>query len=153
MRHVLGIISDTHGMLRPAALDALRGCEHILHAGDVGDPDILDRLREIAPVTAVRGNVDHGAWAERLPRTECVEFGDVQIYMLHILDTLDVEPTVAGISVVLYGHTHQPSEEYRDGVLFLNPGSAGPRRFHLPQCLARLTLEDGALQVEFVDLD
>lgn len=152
-RHVLGIISDTHGMLRPAAVDALKGCEHILHAGDVGDPAILDRLREIAPVTAVRGNVDRGLWAEKLPLTECVEFDDIQIYVLHILETLDVEPTAAGFSVVIYGHSHEPSEEYRDGVLFLNPGSAGPRRFDLPICLARLTLEEGTLQVEFVNVD
>lgn len=152
-RQIIGVISDTHGMLRPAAVDALKGCDHILHAGDVGDPDILDRLREVAPVTAVRGNVDRGAWAEDLPLTECVEFDGVQIYMLHILETLDVDPASAGFNAVIYGHSHEPSEEYREGVLYLNPGSAGPRRFHLPICLARLTLEEGITRVEFIDVD
>lgn len=152
-RQIVGVISDTHGMLRPAAVDALQGCDHILHVGDVGDPDILERLRKVAPVTAVRGNVDHGRWADDLPLTECVEFDGVQIYMLHILDTLDVDPVTAGFSAVIYGHSHEPSEEYRDGVLYLNPGSAGPRRFSLPICLARLTLEEGITKVEFIDVD
>lgn len=152
-RHIVGVISDTHGMLRPAAVDVLKGCDHILHAGDVGDPDILERLRQVAPVTAVRGNVDRGSWAEDLPLTECVEFDGVQVYMLHILETLDVDPASAGFSAVIYGHSHEPSEEYREGVLYLNPGSAGPRRFNLPICLARLTLEEGITRVEFIDID
>ena len=138
-RHV-GVISDTHGLLRPQALAALRGCEAIIHAGDVGDPAVLEGLREIAPVFAVRGNIDRGRWASGLPETECVEFADRHVYVLHDLADLDIEPPEAGFSAIVYGHSHRPSLETQSGVLYLNPGSAGPRRFDLPVTIARLTL-------------
>lgn len=141
---VIGVISDTHGLLRPEALETLEGwgCEMIVHAGDVGDPEILDALSEIAPVRAVRGNVDRGAWAERLPWTEVVEAAGLSVYVLHILEELDLDPAAADFDVVVYGHTHHPAVERRDGVLYLNPGSAGHRRFDRPVSLARL--EGGA---------
>lgn len=152
-RRLLGIVSDTHGLLRPWVLEALQGCDHIVHAGDVGDPAILGQLEEIAPVTAVRGNCDHGAWAERLPWTAVVELPEASIYVLHILSTLDLDPASAGMDVVIYGHSHEPAEESHDGVLYLNPGSAGPRRFDLPISLARLVLEEGEMQVEFLNME
>ncbi len=131
----IGVISDTHGLLRPEAVAALRGSDRILHAGDVGDPGILDRLRELAPVTAVRGNIDRETWAAALPETELVEVEGVSLYMLHDLARLDLKPEAAGIRVVIYGHTHQPEIEERNGVLYFNPGSVGPRRFRLPVSL------------------
>jgi putative phosphoesterase len=138
---MIGIISDTHGLLRPEALDALRGATHILHAGDVGDIAILDALREIAPVTAIRGNIDtHGPTAQ-LPATEAVELDGRLIYMLHSIADLDLKPDAAGIAVVIYGHSHKPAIEIRKGVLYLNPGSAGPRRFKLPITVAHLYLD------------
>jgi putative phosphoesterase len=138
---MIGIISDTHGLLRPEALDALRGATHILHAGDVGDIGILDALREIAPVTAIRGNIDtHGPTAQ-LPATEAVELDGRLIYMLHSIADLDLKPDAAGIAVVIYGHSHKPAIEIRKGVLYLNPGSAGPRRFKLPITVAHLYLD------------
>jgi putative phosphoesterase len=149
----VGVISDTHGLLRPEALAALDGSELIVHAGDVGDPRILDRLAEIAPVRAVRGNMDHGAWAAKLPLTDVVQVDGVDLYLLHILDTLDLDPAAAGFAAVVHGHSHEPLIERRGGVLFLNPGSAGPRRFHLPITLVRLTVEEGRLDAELVDLE
>jgi len=137
----IGVISDTHGLLRPEAVAALRGSDRILHAGDVGDPGILDRLRELAPVTAVRGNIDRETWAAALPETELVEVEGVSLYMLHDLARLDLKPEAAGIRVVIYGHTHQPEIEERNGVLYFNPGSVGPRRFRLPVSLGRLVIE------------
>lgn len=151
IRH-LGLISDTHGLLRKEALDALRGSELILHAGDVGAPEILESLREIAPVVAVRGNNDEGAWAERLPLTEVVEAGGVSIYMLHILDELDLNPKASGFSIVVSGHSHKPAQAVKDGVLYVNPGSAGPRRFQLPVTVARLDLQVRPWRVEFIDV-
>jgi uncharacterized protein len=137
---MIGVISDTHGLLRPEALDALRGAAHIFHAGDVGDIAILDALREIAPVTAIRGNIDtHGPTAQ-LPATEAVELDGRLIYMLHSIADLDLKPDAAGIAVVIYGHSHKPAIEIRKGVLYLNPGSAGPRRFKLPITVAHLYL-------------
>lgn len=133
---IVGVISDTHGLLRPAAVEALRSSELILHAGDVGDPDILDDLMDIAPVVAVRGNVDRGSWAKNLPETETVEAAGRLIFMLHDLAELNLEPGAAGIHVVISGHSHVVHAERRDGVLYLNPGSAGPRRFHLPVTVA-----------------
>lgn len=139
----IGVLSDTHSLLRPEALAALRGVEHILHAGDVGDIAILDALRQIAPTMAIRGNIDvHGPTAA-LPSTEALELGGHLVYMLHALDELDLHPRAASISVVVYGHSHKPSIEVRDGVLFLNPGSCGPRRFKLPITVATLLLEPG----------
>ncbi|PYX40101.1 MAG: metallophosphoesterase [Acidobacteria bacterium] len=150
---VLGVISDTHGLLRPEAIAALRGCVHILHAGDVGSAAVLEELRKIAPVTVVRGNVDSGAWAQEIPPSEVVEFEGVSIYMLHILAELDLKPEAAGFAAVLYGHSHKPASEVRNGVLFFNPGSAGPRRFKLPVTVGRLVVEGQRVSGEIVGLE
>lgn len=142
----IGVISDTHGLLRPEALDALRGSDRIVHAGDVGGPEILDQLREIAPVTAVRGNVDHGPWARALPKSEVLESDRTAIYVIHILSELDLKPESAGFAAVIYGHSHIPKLETKNGVIFLNPGSAGPRRFNLPVTVGRLTIDGGKVR-------
>jgi putative phosphoesterase len=152
MTEILGIISDTHGLLRPEAVAALRGCSRIIHAGDVGSPEVLTRLRDIAPTVAVRGNVDHGAWAAKLPMTRIVEFEGFTIYVRHIVDDIDIVPADEGVSAVVSGHSHKPSIERRDGVLYLNPGAAGPRRFTLPVTIARLWVEDGALTAALMEL-
>jgi putative phosphoesterase len=136
----VGVISDTHGLLRPEAVAALRGVDHILHAGDVGDRDILDALAAIAPLIAIRGNIDRTGVCAKLPPTEIVELGGSTIYMLHSLDHIDLDPAAAGFGIVVSGHSHQPSIARRNGVLYLNPGSAGPRRFSLPVSLAFLRL-------------
>ena len=149
---ILCVISDTHGLLRSEAVEALRGADRILHAGDVGDPEILDTLAQIAPVTAVRGNIDTESWAQALPQTEVVEIGGVSIYMLHDLGKLDLKPEAAGIHAVIYGHSHQPKIEMRKGVLYFNPGSAGPRRFQLPVSVGKLRIEDGKIKAELVEL-
>jgi uncharacterized protein len=146
----IGIISDTHGLLRPEAMAALRGSERIIHAGDVGAPEILDRLANIAPVIAVRGNIDKGAWARKLPEIELVELAGVSIYVLHDLSQLDLKPEAAGFDVVISGHSHIPKQETRNGVLYFNAGSAGPRRFKLPVCVGRLTIEAGKARAEIV---
>jgi hypothetical protein len=140
---LIGVISDTHGLLRPEALAALRGVEHILHAGDVGDIAILDALREIAPVTAIRGNVDVSGACAELPATDVVELGDKLFYLVHSVRDLDINPVVAGIAMVVSGHSHKASVEVRKGVVFFNPGSAGPRRFSLPVTVGFVTVEDG----------
>jgi len=150
---VIGVISDTHGLLRPEALTALEGSDLILHAGDVGQPEILDTLRGIAPTIAVRGNVDRGPWTDVLPLTEVVEAGEVLIYMLHDIADLDLDPAAAGFAAVVFGHSHRPSAERKDGVLYLNPGSAGPRRFTLPVTVARISVEGSRLDSEIVTLD
>ncbi len=158
---VIGIISDTHGLLRPEAVAALEGSDVILHAGDVGDPAILDRLAEIAPVHAVHGNTDFGRLREELPETEVVEVADgVLACVLHILEDLDLDPAAADIAMVVYGHTHRPRVERRSGVLYLNPGSAGPRRFTLPVSVARVRVSPApdasgraVLDPEIVELD
>jgi hypothetical protein len=149
MPETIGVISDTHGLLRQEALGALQGCGRIIHAGDVGSPDILDQLRRMAPVVAVRGNVDKGGWARALPWSESVELDGHTIYVLHILEDL---PVPDGISAVVYGHSHKPSIEDRGGVLYLNPGSAGPRRFRLPVSVARLSVVDGRLTARIIEL-
>lgn len=149
---LVGVISDTHGLLRPEVPPALAGVEHILHAGDVGDAAILDALRAIAPVTAIRGNVDVSGACAKLPETELVELGGVSIYMLHDLGALDLDPVSAGISVVISGHSHKPAIERRKGVLYFNPGSAGPRRFSLPVSLALLSIDEGRLEPRLIDL-
>ena len=149
---IVGLISDTHGLLRDAALEALTGSDSIIHAGDVGKPEILDRLREIAPVIAVRGNIDKGAWADRLPLTAVAEAGGVRIYVLHDRKQLDLDPAAAGFRIVVSGHSHKPAREERGGVLYINPGSAGPRRFRLPITVARLDLGPSPPSVEFVGL-
>jgi hypothetical protein len=138
---MIGVISDTHGLLRPEALEALRGASHILHAGDVGDIGILEALRQIAPVTAIRGNVDTSGPTAQLPATEAIEIDGRLIYLVHSLADLDLKPEAAGIAVVITGHSHKPSVETRNGVLYLNPGSAGPRRFKLPISVAHLYLD------------
>lgn len=149
----IGLISDTHGLLRKEAVEALRGSELILHAGDVGKPEILEELRKIAPVVAVRGNVDKGPWAQALPETAVAEAGSILIYMLHDVKALDLNPAAAGFQIVVSGHSHKPGKMERDGVLYLNPGSAGARRFQLPVSVAILRLEQASCQVEFVDLE
>jgi putative phosphoesterase len=149
----LGIISDTHGLLRPQAAAFLRGCDRILHGGDIGNADILSRLSTIAPVTAVRGNNDKGAWAEAVPETEFFEFGGIYVYAIHDISQLDLDPSAAGIQVVVSGHSHKPVIEWRDGIVFLNPGSAGPRRFKLPISVADLLIEGGAISPRIVELD
>lgn len=148
----MGVISDTHGRLRSAAVAALAGSELIVHAGDVGEPGVLEELRRIAPVHAVRGNVDHGPELGRLPRTQTFEVGGRVIHVLHILEELDVDPASAGFAAVIYGHTHVPAHDRRDGVLYLNPGSAGPRRFRLPVSLARMSVGPEGIEVRHVDL-
>jgi putative phosphoesterase len=149
----IGVISDTHGLLRPQALAALRGCPLIIHAGDVGRPEILDELRGIAAVFAVRGNVDTGPWAAQLPETEIVRVEECRLYVLHDLNALDLDPQAAGFRAVISGHSHQPRIATKDGVLYFNPGSAGPRRFHLPVSVGRLTLSGGELQTEIINLE
>ena len=151
-RTTVGVISDTHGLLRPQALAALDGCAHIIHAGDVGNPRILDQLRGLAPTTAVRGNIDTGAWATSLPIAEVVQIGDVHLYVRHDLATLDLDPKAAGFAAVISGHTHRPAAHVKDGVLYLNPGSAGPRRFTLPIALARLEVAGDRLSHEIIEL-
>lgn len=148
-----GLISDTHGLLRPEAVHALEGSDLIVHAGDVGAPEILEALRAVAPVVAIRGNVDTGAWATALPATAVAEIGGTLIYVLHDLHELDLDPAAAGFAIVVSGHSHQPGSTERHGVLYINPGSAGRRRFKLPVTLARLDLSRRPWQVEFVDLD
>jgi len=149
----IGLISDTHGLLRDEALEGLSGSDLIIHAGDVGAPDILDALRAVAPVVAVRGNVDQGAWASVLPRTAVAEVGGTLIYVLHDLNELDLDPAAAGIGVVVSGHSHQPASVTRSGVLFVNPGSAGRRRFKLPVTVALLDLERKPWKVTFIECD
>ena len=150
--HTLGVISDTHGLVRPEALKALAGVERIVHAGDIGSPEVLAALERVAPVTAVRGNNDREAWAKQIPETEVVEVGGVSLYLLHDLHELDLEPRAAGFAAVISGHSHQPKLEERDGVLYLNPGSAGPRRFKLPISLAKLTIDKKRVRAELVTL-
>lgn len=149
---ILGVISDTHGLLRNEAVEGLRGVDRILHAGDVGDPKILDALAQIAPVHAVRGNVDTEAWAHALPETELVEIEGIAVYMLHDLSQLDLKPEAAGIRAVVYGHSHQPKMEEKNGVLYFNPGSAGPRRFQLPVSMGRLAIVAGKVEAELIRL-
>jgi putative phosphoesterase len=149
---LIGVISDTHGLLRPEAVDALRGSDHIIHAGDVGAPEILDKLRDIAPMTAVRGNVDKGDWAGELPEKDVLESGGILIYVLHDLQQLDLKPVGAGVAVVVSGHSHVPKQEKRDGVLYFNPGSAGPRRFKLPVSIGKLIVEGGVVRGELLQM-
>jgi putative phosphoesterase len=140
---LIGVISDTHGLLRPEAVAALRGVEHILHAGDVGDVAILDALREIAPVTAIRGNVDVSGPCAELPATDVVELGERLFYLVHSVHDLDINPGAAGVAMVVSGHSHKASVQARGSVIYFNPGSAGPRRFSLPVTVGFVTVEDG----------
>jgi putative phosphoesterase len=148
----VGVISDTHGVLRPQAAAALRDCAMIVHAGDIGKPDVISGLRGLAPTTAVRGNIDTGEWAKHLPMTERIELGEVSLFMLHQISQLDFDPEAAGIAAVVFGHSHRPSIETRNNVLFLNPGSAGPRRFRLPVTVARLVVSRRRLDAKIVEL-
>jgi hypothetical protein len=150
--HVLGVISDTHGLMRPEAITALAGVEMIIHAGDIGTPEVLDALHAIAPVVAVRGNNDKGEWAHALPETEVVEVGGVVLYVLHDVKTLDLDPAAAGFHAVISGHSHQPTITTRQGILYMNPGSAGPRRFKLPISVARLIVRGDTLDAQLVEL-
>ncbi len=147
---LIGVISDTHGLLRPEALEALRGAEHIIHAGDVGAPEVLEGLRTVAPVTAVRGNIDKAGRTRALPESGVVVFGGVSIFVLHDLAGLDLKPEAAGFHAVIFGHSHRPVQERRGGVLYFNPGSAGPRRFKLPVSVGRLFVERGEVRGEIV---
>ncbi|MBU0564506.1 MAG: metallophosphatase family protein [Gammaproteobacteria bacterium] len=148
----IGLISDTHGLLRPEALAALQDCAQIIHAGDIGKPQVLDGLRAIAPLEAIRGNIDIADWALELPERLDLRIGGLSLHVLHDLKQLDIDPLAAGIDVVIAGHSHKPKVERRDGVLYINPGSAGPRRFSLPISLALLELNDGDAQVELISL-
>ena len=147
---LIGVISDTHGLLRPEAVRAMRGSDHIIHAGDVGALGIVDELSALAPVTAVRGNIDRGAAAKKLPENAVLEIAGISIYVLHDLAQLDLKPKAAGFAVVVSGHSHVPKQETREGVLYFNPGSAGPRRFKLPVCIGKLILENGRVQGEIM---
>lgn len=149
----IGLISDTHGLLREEALEALRGSQLIIHAGDVGNAEILEALKKLAPVVAVRGNVDTEPWTRALPETAIAEAGGVTIYVLHDVKALDLNPATAGFRIVVSGHSHKPGKLVRDGVLYINPGSAGPRRFQLPVMVARLDIEKQPWEPEFVDLE
>jgi putative phosphoesterase len=149
---IVGIISDTHGLMRPEALAALCGVDRIVHAGDIGDPAVLAALGELAPVTAVRGNNDHGPWARAIPLTQVVDAAGALIYVVHDVGDLDVDPAAGGFAAVIAGHSHRPRNELRDGVLWFNPGSAGPRRFTLPIALGRLTIEGGRARGEIITL-
>jgi uncharacterized protein len=146
----VGVISDTHGLLRPEALAALQGSKYIIHAGDIGEAGILKELSAIAPVTAVRGNVDRDAWARKVPTTEVLEVGGLLIYVLHTLEQMDLKPEAAGFSVVVSGHSHIPKQEVRNGVLYFNPVSAGPRRFNLPVTVGKLSIERGSVRGEII---
>ena len=147
----IGLISDTHGLVRPQAIAALRGCAAIVHAGDIGKPEVLDELRELAPLTAIRGNVD--TWATDLPDTAVVTFAGQRLYVIHDVKTLELDPRAAGFAAVISGHSHVPNAETRDGVLYLNPGSAGPRRFKLPISVATLRISDRDLEPKLVTLE
>src|ERR1051325_851755 len=148
---LVGVISDTHGLVRPQAIEALAGVDMILHAGDIGNSAVLDKLREIAPIVAVRGNNDKGEWVDSLPDSEVVKIGEISIYMLHDLKELDISPT-GTFQVVVSGHSHKPVVEERRGVLYVNPGSAGPRRFKLPISVAHLKVEGSAVYAKLIKL-
>jgi hypothetical protein len=148
----IGLISDTHGLLRPEAIEALRGSGHIIHAGDIGARNIIETLATIAPVTAIRGNIDKDAWAKSLPETEIVEIEGSILYVLHDVNRLDLDPEASGFRAVISGHSHTPSQQLRAGVWYINPGSAGPRRFRLPVTVARLHLTSVLIEAEVIHL-
>jgi len=148
----VGLISDTHGLVRDEAVEVLKGCQHILHAGDIDGPEVLVKLRRLAPVTVVRGNNDRGFWAEAIPAYDVVKFGSVSVYLRHDELELDVDPRAAGIRVMMFGHSHKPRVETRDGVLFVNPGSAGPRRFKLPIAVGELLISGNQVDARIIEL-
>lgn len=149
----IGVISDTHGLLRPSAVEALRGSDLIIHAGDVGRAEILGELRAVAPVVAVRGNVDHGGWAEALALSAVISLGKHRIYMRHILAEIDIDTEAAGFAAVIYGHSHKPDIAEKNGVIYFNPGSAGPRRFALPVTVGRLRAVGGRLDAQLISIE
>ena len=148
----IGLISDTHGLLRPEALDYLAGADHIVHGGDIGGPDILERLAALAPLTVVRGNNDTAPWTRAIPETAAVELDGIKLFVIHDLKTLDLDPAAAGVRVVMSGHSHRPACAERGGVLYVNPGSAGKRRFSLPIAAGELLIENGQVSVKLVTL-
>ncbi|RIX75984.1 metallophosphoesterase family protein [Acidovorax cavernicola] len=148
----VGLISDTHGLLRPQAVEALRGSDFIVHGGDIGNAGILEALAALAPLTVVRGNNDREAWAEAIPETAFLKVGDVHVYAIHDLSQIDIDPAGAGVRVVISGHSHKPKVEDRDGVLYVNPGSAGPRRFKLPIAVAELIVDGSTVNAHIVEL-
>lgn len=148
----VGVISDTHGLLRKEAIRELRGCDHIIHAGDVGKPEILEQLKEIAPLTAVCGNVDSGAWAGVLPLTAVAQVGEASFCVIHNIHDLVIDPAAAGMQAVIYGHSHHATQEWKQGVFYFNPGSAGPLRFGLPATMGILRLTGGLIEVDFITL-
>lgn len=150
---IVGVISDTHGLLRPEAVEKLRGSEHIIHAGDIGSSEIIPELQKLAPVTAIRGNVDYQDWTKRFPETEVVELAGVNIYIIHDVNALDLNPKASGFAAVISGHSHKPNQEMKNGVLYFNPGSAGPRRFKLPITVGRLEITAGALTATVLSLE
>ena len=149
---IVGLISDTHGLLRKEALTALKGCNLIIHAGDIGKPEIIQELGAVAPVVAVRGNIDKGSWASQFPLTAVADVGSALIYVLHDIQQLDLDPAAAGFQFVISGHSHKPFQKERSGVTYVNPGSAGPRRFQLPITVARLDFGQSPASVEFIHL-
>lgn len=149
----VGLISDTHGLLRPQALEFLNGSELIIHCGDICQPAVLEALSRLAPVRAVRGNNDQGSWADDLPESETIRVGQILIYAIHDLSQIDIDPVAAGVAIVLSGHSHKPSLTYRDGVTYLNPGSAGPRRFKLPICVAELVIDGNSVTPRIVEIE
>ena len=151
-RYRIGVIADTHGLMRPEALEALQGSELIVHAGDIGSPRILEDLRTIAPVVAVRGNIDKEHWAQTLPEREAIECAGISLYVIHDIKELDLDPAAAGFSAVISGHSHRPSIRHRSGVLLLNPGSAGPRRFNLPVSVALIEVQGGIVEPRLIEL-
>ncbi len=151
-RSFVGVISDTHGLLRPAALNILEGAELIIHAGDIGNPEVLEKLNAIAPVVAIKGNIDKGAWADVLPSREALEILGKNAYVLHSLNDLELDPR-GKFDVVIAGHSHKPVNMHKDGILYFNPGSAGPRRFKLPICVGKLYLAGGKMAGEVIELD
>jgi uncharacterized protein len=150
---IVGVISDTHGLLRPEAVEMLRGSEHIIHAGDIGAPEIIPALEKLAPVTAIRGNVDQMAWCRKFSETEVVELAGIHIYIIHDVNAMDLNPKAAGFAAVISGHSHKPHQETKDGVLYFNPGSAGPRRFKLPITVGRLEISGGRLAATVLSLE
>jgi uncharacterized protein len=149
---MVGIISDTHGLLRPEAVRALQGCHHIIHAGDIGAPEIIPALNKIAPVTAIRGNIDTEPWTTKFPPTEVVELDGVFLYVVQDVKAIDLNPQAAGFAAVISGHSHQPKQEWKDGLLYFNPGSAGPRRFKLPISLGILEITGNKIEGRIIDL-
>jgi putative phosphoesterase len=148
----IGLISDTHGLMRPEALDALRNSDLLIHSGDIGKPEVIIALQEIAPLVAIKGNNDRGPWARRLPDTKKIALGNTRLYVIHNVNELDFDPARRGFRVVIAGHSHKPAIHTKDNVLFINPGSAGPRRFKLPICVGRLTIQGESIEAKIIEL-